>query len=96
MRVRGGRGRIVRPLLLFLLLLTSACASAPRPAFFDERPRSTASDTGACKPLFILWDDDVPKRSCWHRLWEVPAALVVVPTALGVITAPVWVPILLL
>jgi hypothetical protein len=40
------------------------------------------------------------RRSCWNRLWEVPAAVVVVPVALGVVvglaTAPIWGPLLLL
>jgi hypothetical protein len=39
-------------------------------------------------------------HSCWNRLWEVPTAIVAYPTAtvvlVGVVTSPVWVPLLLL
>jgi hypothetical protein len=38
-------------------------------------------------------------HSCWNRVWEVPTAIVAYPTAtvflVGVVTSPVWVPLLL-
>lgn len=58
-------------------------------------------ETGRCRPLFPSVDEEAQRRhSCWNRLWEVPAALVVYPVAVvllvGAVTAPVWVPIVLL
>lgn len=61
-------------------------------------------ETGRCKPLFggVTMDEreNQRRRSCWNRLWEVPAALVAVPVAVaaivGVGTAPIWVPIVLM
>ena len=89
--------------LLALLLLSGGCASADmEKGFLDsERPRSTSvkNDTGACRPWFVSpakdWGEGAPKHSCWNLVWEVPAALVAVPLALGIITAPVWLPIIL-
>jgi hypothetical protein len=62
-----------------------------------------APETGTCKPLlpfFIKdWQED-KRHSCWNRLWEVPTAVVVYPTVavafVGLVTAPIWVPLLLL
>jgi len=91
--------------LLACALLLGACASAgkEREDFLgDDRPQSASaqSDTGSCRPFFISpskdWGEGAPRHSCWNRLWEVPAALVAVPVALAVLTAPVWVSILLL
>jgi hypothetical protein len=94
---------VPRAALLSLLLL-GACASLSKEDenFLNDRPgrSSTEADTGSCKPFFVKpsrdWGEGAARHSCWHRLWEVPAALVVVPVALAVVTSPVWVPILLL
>ena len=92
------------PFLLGALLL-GACASAggERDRFLEgDLPHSVSSkfDTGSCRPFFVYpsrdWGEGAPRHSCWNRLWEVPAALVAVPVALAVLTAPVWVPIVLL
>jgi hypothetical protein len=99
-----GRSRPV--LIAALAALFSACATtdpAPR-TYVGEGSPILASETGGCKPVFISPHRDdpenVPRHSCWNRLWEVPAALVVVPLAIGVLvgaaTAPIWVPILLI
>jgi hypothetical protein len=63
---------------------------------FDVEP-----PTGRCRPLFPSADGERgPQRSCWNRLWEVPAAVVLVPLAAvgvaAVVTAPIWVPLVLL
>ena len=62
-----------------------------------------APETGTCKSLFAPFRDEwlEPKRySCWNRLWEVPAAAVVYASiggvAIGLITSPIWIPLLLL
>lgn len=91
---------------LLLALLLGACASADtkeREAFLEgDRPHtaSEARATGRCKPWFVSpsrdWGEGAPKHSCWNRLWEVPTALVAAPAALGFLTAPVWVPLVLL
>jgi len=92
----------VRRAALLSLLLLGACAGADtNTGFLDsERPVSAAPDTGSCRPFFIApsldWGAGAPKHSCWHRLWEVPVALVAVPVALAVLTAPIWVPIVAL
>ncbi|MDE2144143.1 MAG: hypothetical protein KGJ84_17175 [Elusimicrobia bacterium] len=60
--------------------------------------------TGRCLPLFRNPSYDEreagPRRSCWNRVWEVPAALIAVPAAVlvvaGVATAPIWAPLLFL
>lgn len=69
-------------------------------------------ESGNCKPLPLLgpssqifnindWDEsNSARRSCWNRLWEVPTAIVLYPTLvgifLGIVTSPIWVPILFL
>lgn len=91
-------------LALLPLLLLGACASSEkRPRFLDEPARAEAKaspDTGGCRPFFVdspLWSDaQPPKHSCWNLAWEIPVAIVTVPLALGVLTAPVWVPLVLL
>jgi hypothetical protein len=97
-----GRGQIARALALSLVLLFGGCA-ASEPKFLDDRMESSAApraaDTGKCRPWFkdsIFTDKVPPKHSCWNLMWEVPVALVAVPLALGFVTAPIWVPILLL
>jgi hypothetical protein len=100
------RGRqVIRPALLALALLTGACASSEskRPQFLDEPPKKAAaapSSTGSCRPWFVdspLWSNEEPaKHSCWNLLWEVPTAMVAVPVALGFLSAPIWVPLVLL
>jgi hypothetical protein len=70
---------------------------------WDMSTYAIAPETGTCKPLLPFltkdWQED-KRHSCWNRLWEVPTAVVVYPTAavifVGVVTAPVWVPLLLL
>ncbi len=94
----------MRRAALLSLLLLGACATADTDRGFldSERPRSVSAknDTGACRPWFVSpsrdWGEGAPKHSCWNLLWEVPAAAVAVPLALGLVTAPVWVPIILL
>jgi hypothetical protein len=95
----------VRRAALLALLLAGACASADkeRENFLEgDRPHSASSknDTGNCKPWFVApsrdWGDGAPRHSCWNRFWEVPTAIVVVPIALAILTAPIWAPILLL
>lgn len=95
----------MRRAALLALLLLGACASADRERddFLNrDRPHSASSkdDTGACKPWFVSpsrdWGEGAPKHSCWNRFWEVPTAIVVVPLALAFLTAPVWVPVILL
>lgn len=95
----------MRRAALLSLLLLGACASADteRESFLDgDRPRSVSSknDTGACRPFFVSpsrdWGDGAPRHSCWNLLWEVPTALVVAPIAIALVTAPIWVPIVLL
>lgn len=94
-----------------LLVLLSACATAPGPVRKDFLPGDAAGaeaaslkDPGGCRPLFMA-DPEEPRpdegrRSCWNRLWEVPTALVVYPAVIvvlvGVATAPVWAPLLFL
>ena len=59
-------------------------------------------ETGTCRSLFPFkrkeWEE-ARRHSCWNRLWEVPAAVVFYPTvaviAVGIITAPIWVPLVL-
>jgi hypothetical protein len=95
----------VRQAALLSLLLLGACASADteRGGFLDsDRPSKVAAeaDTGSCRPFFVApsrdWGEGSAKHSCWNRLWEIPAAIITVPIALALLTAPVWVPIVLL
>lgn len=56
-------------------------------------------ETGRCRPLFTLkHEEDVQRHSCWNRLWEVPAAVVVYPVGIAVVlgaaTSGIWVPLL--
>ena len=67
-------------------------------------------ESGDCQPLPLLgpssprfdinnWNGSKSaRRSCWNRVWEVPAAIVLYPAlvviCVGVVTAPVWVPLL--
>lgn len=45
------------------------------------------------------WLED-KRHWCWHRIWEIPTAVVVYPSvvalAIGIVTAPLWGPLLLL
>lgn len=95
----------MRRAVLLSLLLLGACASLEKEneAFLEgDRPHSAASkhDTGKCKPWFVSpdrdWGQGAPKHSCWNRLWEVPAALIAAPIAIAIVTAPIWVPIVVL
>jgi len=71
---------------------------------WDMSAYGVKPETGRCKPLFgaaaMNPRDDERRRSCWNRLWEVPAAVAMAPIAAGVLvgaaTAPIWLPILLL
>lgn len=93
-----------RAALPILLLFAGGCSTVDTErGFLDlERPSSTApkDDTGSCKPFFVSpsrdWGEGAPRHSCWHRLWEVPTALVVVPIAIAVLTSPVWAPLVFL
>ncbi len=65
---------------------------------YDIEPES-----GTCSPIFASLSDAwaaEKRRSCAHRLWEVPAAIVAYPTLgvliVGLATAPIWLPILIL
>lgn len=69
---------------------------------WDMAKYGVMPETG-CKPLlrYLSFDrDEERRRSCWHRLWEVPAAIVAYPAAtvvlLGVVTSPVWVPLVVM
>lgn len=69
---------------------------------WDMKGYDVVPETGTCKSLFAALRNDwleEKRESCWHRVWEVPAAVVFYPgvagIALAVITAPIWVPILL-
>jgi hypothetical protein len=92
---------------------TSFCGGADVPVVgratragedWDMSAYGVVPETGRCKPLFggVTMDsrENERRRSCWNRAWEVPAAIVVVPIAVGVIlagaTAPIWVPLVLL
>jgi len=94
----------VRRTALLSLLLLGACAGAEeRGSFLDsERPSkiSAEADTGSCRPFFVApsrdWGEGSAKHSCWNLLWEVPAAVITVPIALAILTAPVWLPIVML
>lgn len=84
-----------------LLSQLGACASAPRtPPPEDPGARIAVERAAGCRPVFTLEERDLaPRRSCWHRAWEVPAAIVVYPAAaaigLAIILSPIWAPILL-
>jgi len=70
---------------------------------WDMSAYGIAPETGTCRSLFAPfrreWFEG-KRHSCWNRLWEVPAAVIVYPAivgvAVGVVTAPVWVPLILL
>jgi hypothetical protein len=69
---------------------------------WDLTSYGIAPETGTCKSLFPYFRSEWlegKRHSCWHRLWEVPTAAVAYPSVavlgIGLITAPVWVPILL-
>ncbi|MFO0774247.1 MAG: hypothetical protein U0172_06255 [Nitrospiraceae bacterium] len=71
-------------------------------AEWDTSPYEIAPETGTCAPLFAPFSDTwaaEKRRSCAHRFWEVPVAVVVYPTLgaliLGVVTSPVWLPLLI-
>lgn len=90
---------------LFCLLLLGGCAGLSKEdeSFLDGGRSHTAAskkDTGSCKPWFVSpskdWGDGAPKHSCWNLVWEIPTAIVVVPVALAIMTAPVWAPIVFL
>ncbi|MFI5345845.1 MAG: hypothetical protein ACHQ51_05680 [Elusimicrobiota bacterium] len=71
---------------------------------WDLTDYEVSAPTGRCRPLFRVPSYEEheagPLRSCWNRVWEVPAALVVYPVAvalvLGVATAPIWAPLIFL
>jgi hypothetical protein len=80
---------------------------------WDMSDFAVEPETGRCRPLLRRLFKDFhtdtdewegleanKRRSCWHRVWEVPTALVAYPTAVvvlvGLVTAPIWVPLLLL
>ena len=69
---------------------------------WDMTGYDVAPETGTCKSLFSWvqneWLEN-KRHSCWHRVWEVPAAVVLYPSiaviVIGAITSPIWVPLLL-
>lgn len=68
---------------------------------WDMTAYPVAVETGRCRPLFTMdRDEDARRRSCWNRLWEVPAAVVVYPVGAAVLiglgSSAIWVPLLLL
>lgn len=70
---------------------------------WDLRAYDIEPESGTCTPLFAPLSDSwtsEKRHSCANRFWEVPAAVIVYPTiavlAVGIITAPVWVPLLIL
>ncbi|MEK7381684.1 MAG: hypothetical protein AAB262_00165 [Elusimicrobiota bacterium] len=70
-------------------------------AQWDMSAYAVAVETGRCRPLFTLErEEDARRRSCWNRLWEIPAAIAVYPAAAAILigagTAAIWVPLLLL
>lgn len=87
-------------LLLAALLATSGCAGAGThpPSPQDPGAAAAVSQAEGCEPLLKTGLEDRPpeRRSCWHRLWEVPAAIVIYPVAIAVVvglsTAPLWLP----
>ncbi len=104
-----GRGRQIlirraRHALCLLLAasLLGACATAEKESSIFDRPAAVSSDkdTGSCRPWFVSpsrdWGDGAARHSCWNLAWEIPVALVAVPLALGLVTAPVWAPLVLL
>jgi hypothetical protein len=77
------------------------------PANGDPAAQAPASvkEGGSCRPLLrhlsMEFDEDKDVRhSCWNRVWEVPTAIVVYPAVvvimIGVVTSPIWVPLLFL
>lgn len=96
-----------------ILSLLSGCAT-PRASEKHDRYETTGSsepEEEGCRPLmdplvhsfdFARWEEKGLQRrhSCWHRLWEVPTAIVVYPVLagafIGLVTAPVWAPLLFL
>ena len=77
---------------------------------WDMSAYAVEPESGRCRPLlrslFKESADDWAgqeankRRSCWNRVWEVPTAAVAYPATVGVIiglvTIPIWVPLLLL
>ncbi|MBI2385184.1 MAG: hypothetical protein HYV14_04135 [Elusimicrobia bacterium] len=95
----------MRRAVLLSFLVLGACASLDKEneTFLEgDRAHSAAAkhDTGGCKPWFVSpsrdWGEGAPRHSCWNRLWEVPTAVVVAPIAIAIVTAPIWVPIVVL
>ena len=101
-------------LVLSLVLCLTGCAASrgkPKdalqapPAGGEAGAQEPALDeeTGSCRPLLryltVEFDEDKDVRhSCWNRVWEVPAAIVLYPTAAvilaGAVTSPIWVPLI--
>lgn len=70
---------------------------------WDLSAYNIAPESGTCVSLFAPLSDSwtaEKRRSCAHRVWEIPAAVVAYPTmavvVLGVVTAPIWLPVLIL
>ena len=97
---------------LAVLLGGCASSSSRKASAASESKTEDSDESGGCKPLFPSdlsdWRSDLtgswragePRHSCWHRLWEVPAMAVVAPVAvgvfIGVVTSPIWMPLILL
>ena len=78
---------------------------------WDMSAYAVEPESGRCRPLLgpLLKDlssedwegqEANKRRSCWNRVWEVPTAIVAYPALVGIfvgfVTAPIWVPLLLL
>ena len=70
---------------------------------WDLSPYQVEPESGDCVSLFAPFSDSwtaEKRRSCAHRMWEVPAAVVTYPVitavVLGVVTAPIWLTVLIL
>jgi hypothetical protein len=90
-------------LLAVLLAPLAACAPGSRRGEAARAESAPAAEGGErlCRPLLPGPDwEERPPHACSNRLWEVPAAIVLYPllvgVGLGLVTAPIWVPLILL
>ena len=70
---------------------------------WDLSPYHVEPESGTCVSLFAPLSDSwtaEKRRSCANRFWEVPAATVAYPVmaavVLGIVTAPIWLSVLIL
>lgn len=69
---------------------------------WDLSPYHVEPESGTCTSLFAPFSDSwtaEKRRSCAHRFWEVPVAVVIYPAitvvVLGIVTAPIWLTVLI-